>query len=417
MPTLTLALDIALAHLLGRRRQTLVSLLGVALGVGFYIGMSSMMQGFQRDFVARVIDTSPHIVIRDEYRRPPRQPADLAAPDGAVAITGVRPTEERKGIRQAGTLVAALAEEPGLRVAPVLTGQVFLHYGAKDVSATLNGIEPERERRVTNLEKDMVAGSLDDLRTTANGLILGDGVARKLGVGLGDTVTATSPAGILVRMKVVGVFRSGIVALDDIQAYALLKRVQVLMDRPEVVNGIRIKLDDVTRARDVAAGIEARIGYRSESWEESNANILGIFVIQNAIIYSTVGAILTVACFGIFNIISTVIHEKARDIAILKSIGFSEGVLQGIFVLQGVLVGCAGVVCGWALGYGLVEFLGSLRFSVDGFVRTEGFVLYRSWTHYAIGGAVSLAAAVLAAYLPARRAARLNPVDIVRGAA
>jgi lipoprotein-releasing system permease protein len=205
--------------------------------------------------------------------------------------------------------------------------------------------------------------------------------------------------------------------MDNFQGYALLKKVQVLQDRPNVVNRIRLRLDEVTEAEPLARRIEQRFGYRSESWQEANQNVLGIFVIQNGVMYSTTGAILLVAAFGIFNIISTVVLEKTRDIAILKSFGLDARDIGTIFVFEGFLVGVVGTLMGWALGYGLILGLESIEFEIEGFVKTQGFILYRSANHYLLSGAMALVAATFAAYLPARKAARVDPVDIIRGAA
>ena len=179
---------------------------------------------------------------------------------------------------------------------------------------------------------------------------------------------------------------------------------------------VRLRLARPEDARDVALRVEERFGYRAESWHEANANVLGIFVIQRAIMYSTIGAILVVAGFGIFNVVSTVAWEKARDVAILKSIGFRERDILLVFLLQGLLVGVAGMVLGWLLGFLIVAFMGSLRFEIEGFVRLQGFVLHRTPVHYALAGAFALATSALAAWIPARRAARADPVDMLRGA-
>ena len=412
-----LILDIAVTHLVHRKRQTLVSVLGVAMGVGFFIAMAAMMQGFQRYFVAKTIDVSPHIIIKDEYRAPPPQPVEQYYRAGAIRLLNVQPRDERRGIKNGMAVVDAIARQPDVAVAPTLAGQIFLRYGTKDVSATLYGIEPEKERRVTYLEQDLIAGSLNGLYTTANGIILGSGLADKVGAALGDTLSIISPAGVILKMKVVGVFRSGVTAKDNYESFALLKKAQILQDRANVVNQIRIRLRDIDQAAALARSLETRYGYRTESWEETNKNVLGIFVIQNGIMYSTVSAILIVAAFGIFNIITTVIHEKERDIAILKSIGFEEGAIRGIFLLEGAVVGVVGTLIGWALGYGLTELLASVRFNVEGFVKTEGFVLYYSFRHYLIAGLFAMIASLVASYLPARKAAAVNPVDIIRGGA
>jgi lipoprotein-releasing system permease protein len=410
-----LELSIALSHLTRRGRQTAISVLGVMLGVGFFIGIASMMQGFQNYFVEKVIDVQPHIVMKDEFRVPAPQPVLRDHPDAAVELTGLKPRDEVRGIRGARAVLALARQLPGVRVAPTFSGQALLRYGAKDVSVTVNGIEPASERRVTNLEPDMTLGTLDDLYTTSNGIILGVGVAEKAGAAVGDTLTVVSPQNVVLKMKVVGIFSSGLTTMDNFETYMLLKKAQILHNRPNVINRIRFRLDDIERADTVARSLESRFGYRTESWKEASRNVLGIFVIQNGIMYSTVSAILIVACFGIFNVISTVIYEKARDIAILKSMGFAEGDILRVFVIEGLIAGVVGSVLGWALGYAIVEFLASLRFSIEGFVRGEGFFLYRTVWHYAIGAAGATAAATVAAWLPARRAARLNPVDIVRG--
>ena len=412
-----LALELALAQLLRRRRQGVVSVLGVTLGVGFFIAMAAMMQGFQRDFVARVIDVQPHVVVKDEYRRRPVQAAELAAgPRAAVELRGEKPVDEPRGIRGARAIAAALGDMPGVAVAPNLAGQVFLRYGTREVAATLTGIDPEAERRVGNLERDLVDGSLDALHAVANGLVLGEALARKLGARSGTTLSLAGTQGVVLKAKVVGVFRTGITSLDTSVAYALLAKAQVVLERPNVVNQLRLRLVDPEGARDFALRVEERFGYRSESWQESNTNVLGIFVIQRAIMYSTIGAILVVAGFGIFNVVSTVAWEKARDVAILKSIGFRERDILAVFLLQGLLVGVAGMVLGWLLGFLIVAFMGSLRFEIEGFVRLQGFVLHRTPLHYAASGAFALATSALAAWIPARRAARVDPVDILRGA-
>jgi len=413
---LPLSIDIALSHLLHRRRQTAVSLIGVVLGVGFFIGIASMMQGFQRDFIEKVIEVQPHIVMKDEYREPQLQSVEKAFPGGAIALRGLKARDEVRGIRHVGEILSILGETEGMYVAPRLTGEVLLRYGSKDVSASIIGIDPVRDRLVSDIEGDLIEGRLDDLYSVANGIILGEGVANKAGVKMGDTMSVISPAGVVLKMKVVGIINTGITSIDNFETYALLKKVQILQNRSNVINRVNVRLDDIGLAAESASLIEARFGYRTESWEEMSRNVLGIFVIQNGIMYSTVGAILIVACFGIFNVISTVIYEKARDIAILKSIGFSEGDIRLIFLLEGLLVGLVGTLIGWGLGFGIVEFLGSIEFEIEGFIRSQGFVLYKTINHYLIGGGVAIASSTFAAWLPARRASALNPVDIVRGA-
>ncbi|MEY4591653.1 MAG: hypothetical protein RIR18_548 [Pseudomonadota bacterium] len=411
-----LTLPIALAHLRHRKRQTFVSVAGVALGVGFFIGMAALMSGFQMYFISKVIDTWPHVIIKDEFRDPAPQPLMLVFPEGAVRLHSLKPRDEIKGIRNAQEIMASFVGSP-YAVAPTLRTQAFFRYGAREIAATMVGIDPKLEVKVTQLAQDIIAGRIEALNTTANGIILGEGLAKKLGVSLGNMLSVTSPMGAVLKMKVVAIFSTGVTAIDNFESYALLKKAQVLAGRTNVINQIRVRLPDVSVARETARQFEDRFGYKAESWEESYSNVLGLFKIQNGIMYSSVGAILIVAAFGIFNIISTVINEKRRDIAILKSIGLTESDITRIFLVQGLMLGVAGTVLGWGVGFGITELLSSIRFDMEGFIRSQGFILNRGWPPYFIAAGFALVASTVAAYLPARKAARIDPVEIIRGAA
>lgn len=416
MSSMGLNLEIALKHLGSRVRQSVVSVLGVATGVGFSVAMAALMQGSLIDFQRTLIDAAPHVLIKDEYRDPPPQPARLAY-GGAIELNGLKPKEELRGIKRAKALVASLDARPDIDAAPILEGQVVIRFGGKDVAATLSGINPERHVRVSQLASDMSVGVVTDLYTAANGLIVGEGLARRLGARIGNLVTVSSPAGVVLKMKLVGLFHTGVVAIDDGTAFALLKKAQVLQDRPNVINRVRLSVPDIHEARDLARRIEDRIGYLTESWDEANQDILEALKVRNVIMYVVVGAILLVAGFGIFNVVSTIIFEKSRDIAILKSLGFTESDVRAIFVTEGLATGVIGSVLGWLLGFGLCQALESIEFNAKWAVEMEGLPIHYDPLHYAIATGIAIVSAAVAAYLPARRAASLNPVDIIRGAA
>lgn len=410
-------LSIAFAQLMNRRRQTLVSMLGVALGVGFFIATSSIMSGSEQDFVQRLVNNAPHITIKDEFRNPTTQPVFIAFRHGAISLVRTKPREYLRGIKNYSAKVEELSQRPGVIAEAALTGQVIVRFANKDVSASVAGIDPDKEKYLTQVESDMRQGSLERLRTTADGIVIGTGVTDKIGLKMDDLATVISPTGLVKRMKVVGVFHVGNLLLDTGQVYVLLKNAQVLLDKPFIANQIRIKIPNPDDAETFAAQLEVRWGYRSESWQEVNRDILGLFVIRNAITYSIVSAIMVVAAFGIFNIISTVVMEKRRDIAIMMSMGFRARDIEAVFLIQGVLVGLLGMAIGWSIGYGLLELLSLVKFNVPGVTERQGFVLDRSFRPFAIGGIFALTAAIAAAWYPARKAAQVRPVDIIRGAA
>lgn len=410
-----LILDIAVTHIAGRGRQSMVAVLGVAVGVGFSIAMAALMQGGQDDFIERLVDTMPHVQISDDRRAPPPQPAEAVF--DAVAISGLRPREDRRGIINPAEAHAWLqAWVPG-RLASSLSTQAVVRYLGRDVGATIIGVEPRTERAVSPIVGDFTAGGFEALDAGGNNVVVGDKMSERLGAGLGDTVTVVSSTGLARGFKIVGLFHTGTTARDEREAYMLLKNAQVLSERNNVVNEIRIKLADPDAAPEVARRAEARLGYKAVSWQEANESILEALVVRNVIMYTVVAAILLVAGFGIFNIVSTITHEKARDIAIMKSLGFSQGDMQRLFVLEGVAVGAAGSALGWLLGFALVYGLSQVRFELAA-TGQEMTRLPIAWSilHYLIATGFALGSAAVAGYLPARRAARLNPVDIIRGA-
>ncbi|MDX5360008.1 MAG: ABC transporter permease [Alphaproteobacteria bacterium] len=410
-----LLLDLAFTHLAGRARQSFVAILGVGLGVGFSVAMAALMQGSQDDLIANLVDSMPHVRITDETREPPRQPAEAAF--GATAFSGLRPRDDDRGIRNPAAVRAALdAWVPG-DMAVSLRTQGVVRYSGRDVGAAILGIEPEAEARVSSVAQDFVQGSFSALSAGGNSIVIGDRMAERLGAAMGTTVSVVSSTGLVRRLKIVGLFHTGSTARDEGEAYVLLKNAQILSERPNVINEIRIKLKDPEAARAVAARAEAQTGYKSVSWEEANESLLEAIVIRNAIMYTVVAAILLVAGFGIFNIVSTITHEKARDIAILKSLGFREADMRRLFLMEGIAIGAVGSVAGWALGFGLCLVLAQITFELRG-MGSEMSRLPLAWSpwHYAIASGFALLSAGIAGYLPARKAARLNPVDIIRGA-
>ncbi len=151
-----------------------------------------------------------------------------------------------------------------------------------------------------------------------------------------------------INAQVVGLFRSGVRSVDESTAYVLVKTAQILAQQTGLVNEIRVRVADPMAAQAVAQRIERETGYKSVSWQEAHEDLLSAFVVRNIIMYTVVGAILLVASFGTYNIISTITHEKTRDIAILKSLGLREATVRRIFVLEALLIGLIGALAGWA---------------------------------------------------------------------
>jgi lipoprotein-releasing system permease protein len=420
-----LLISMALRHLLARKRQSLVSLLGIILGVGFFLTISSLMQGSERDFIRRLIDNAPHITVSDDFRNPRLQPVVAAYPDAVIELRGSRPQTETRGIRGFDRTLDMLRRIPGVAASPALTGQVLVSFAGRDVAVTLNGMIPADIIAVTTIADHMTEGRIEDLDTNPNGIIIGGELARKMSLRRGRTITLAAPNGQVrafkngqVRaFKIVGIFRTGRAGYDETQTFVSLKRAQALLDRADRANNVIIKLHDPYDARRFAAELESRIGYKSMSWQESSEDLMSTLAVRNIIMYTVVSAVLVVAAFGIYNVISTVVMEKQRDIAILKSMGFHAADVKRIFLIQGVLLGIAGNMAGLPLGMAMMAALMQVRIQPPGSLEPISMPLDWSWPQFALAAAFALLASIFAALLPARKAAHVEPVDILRGTA
>ncbi len=408
-----LAATIAMTHVRHRLRQTIVALAGVAVGVGFSIMMAALMVGSQDDFTRQLIDAMPHITVFDEHRLATAQPAEAAF--DVAEIHGLRPELRRRGIKNPLATMASLEGWLPGTVAPSAKTQGIIKYAGRDVGVAVIGIDPAREARVSKLPSQMRQGTLASLYRATNAIILGDRLAEKIGARLGAKLTVQASDGGRVSAQVVGLFRSGSRSVDEGTAYVLLKTAQILAGQTGLVNELRLRVADPLAARDVAARVERETGYKSVAWQEANEDLLSSFIVRNLIMYTVVGAILLVASFGTFNIISTITHEKTRDIAIMKSLGLDRGTVQTIFVLEALLIGFAGVVAGWLLGYVLTMLLGRVEIHSPFMDATHLPVVY-SAVHYLLAAAVALVSSLVAGYFPARKASALQPMDVIRGA-
>jgi lipoprotein-releasing system permease protein len=409
-----LILNIAWTHVISRVRQTLVGMAGVSMGVGFTIMMAGLMQGSQIDFLRQLVDTMPHITVEDERRSVPTQPAEQEY--GAVQMADIANVGRRPGIKYPESVMGSLrAWIPG-DVAPSVRTTAIINHGGARIGITLTGIDPRREIQVSKLATQMREGKLDDLSRASNGVIIGEALAEKLGLKVGNSVLLVGGQGVQLNSTVTGVFRSGLKRVDESQIYSLMGPAQVMMAQSGVVNQLRLRLTDPMLAQKVAAQVEAQTGYKAVSWQEANADLLSTFSVRDFIVLTVMGAMLLTSSFATYNIISTITHEKRADIAIMKSLGMREHAVRWIFIIEAAMIGVVGILFGWILGYLLCFGWSKITIFNPLTGTTVPLQIYYSLMHYVAAGGISLLCCAGAAYFPARKATRVHPVDIIRGA-
>jgi lipoprotein-releasing system permease protein len=409
-----LILDIAWTHVTARVRQTLVGMAGVAMGVGFTIMMAGLMEGSQIDFLRQLVDTMPHVTVQDERRAAPPQPADREY--GAVQMSGVANVGSRPGIRYPETAMASLRSWIPGDVAPQVKTTAIIDHGGGRIGVTLLGIDPRQEIRVSKLATQMREGQITDLNRAPNAIIIGEALAEKLAIKIGNAVRLIGGQGTEVSANVAGIFRSGLKRVDEGQIYALLSTAQLMMGQSGVVNELRLRLNDPLIADKIARQVEAQTGYKSVSWQEANSDLLSSFAVRDFIVLTVMAAMLLTSSFATYNIISTITHEKRQDIAIMKSLGMREVAVRRIFIIEAAIIGVVGIIAGWLMGYLLCYGWSKITIFNPLTGSTVPLSIYYSLKHYILVGGISLLCCTGAAFFPARKATRVHPVEIIRGA-
>lgn len=408
-------LYIALRFIGHRKKAIILSLGGIILGVAFFICTQAQTQGFERFYIQTVLGTSGAIVVQDRFQN--RYSGVM--PEQHNTLVSVKNQQSRKyyeGITDAALVMRVIrAFSNVIACAPVLDDSATIRTDFRSEVFRLQGIDLDAQLQATDLRGYLVSGDLTDFRQKSSGLLVGALLAQKLNLEVGNTVSITGPGGEPRSFEVSGIFRTGDNMIDEKRAYVHLRVAQSLFNKPSEVSFIIVKLRDPDRAPQLADHLENLLDHRSRSWQERERGNLQVF---KAIRYSaaiTVSTIIVLAGFGIFNILTLMVLEKVREIAILRSMGYRRGDISAIFLWQGLLVAVLGSTAGCILGALMTWGVSRIPVRVRGFFATDHFLVYWSWHHYLAAIAIAFVGVFVASYFPARRAAKLAPVTILRG--
>jgi lipoprotein-releasing system permease protein len=412
---------IAGTQLLARKRQSIIAMLGVLFGIAMFIFMMSFMKGVNNYIQDTMLSAIPDIHIYNDIR------TDYATsvtgswlhndPAKMIVVHHPKPERVRLNLKNADAIIADLKLHPGVDiVSPLLSTQVFFNYGSVQLNGMLDGVNIIEEARIFGLRERMMTGEPEDLLTTDKGILLGQGLADKLNVRRGDLVTLATPEGTSMRFRVAGTFAFGLSTVDNIKAYVSLSGVQQLLAKNhDYITDIRIKLHDINTARDLAILFGKRYGYKSEDWESTNPSIKAGNMIRDTLTWVVSLTLLTVAGFGIYNIMNMVISSKMKDIAILKAQGFDGRDIRAIFLSQSLVIGVLGAGLGLLVGFLLSYGLSKVPFPQTEFTFMKFFPVVFDSKYYFFGAGFGILTTFVAGVLPARKAARVDPVGILRG--
>ncbi len=413
-------LMVGLRYLRARRKEAFISLITVISVVGVMIGVMTLnivlavMTGFEEDLRDRILGFNPHIVV--------------------VSYAGA--------IRDADKVLATVRDTPGVvAAAPLVYSQVMLTTGQSVSGVVVRGVPPGDDAAIVDLKGHLSSGSIDRLGaefevppsgdsktpTKLSGVIIGQELAKQLGVDIGDPVSVVSPMGTaspvgmipkVKRFAVAGTFDSGMFDYDSSLIYMSLGDAQRFFGLGDAITGVEVRVGDIYHAQDVARRIEAGLGtpYRARDWMEVNRNLFLAFRLEKAVYFIVLLLIVLVAAFNIIATLIMIVMEKRKDIAILKCMGATNRSIARIFMLKGAIVGAVGTALGVVGGYAGCWLLARYQF-----VELPKDVFYVSTLPVRVYGEnfllvalASVTICLLATIYPARQAAGLAPVEVIR---
>jgi lipoprotein-releasing system permease protein len=385
------------------RLVTVFSVVGVAAGVATLVIALSMNTGFRETLQDRLLGVTAHV--------------SLTKPGAG-------------GIHDYEALISKLAATPGVRsVTPSVYQTVLLSFGGDARGVVTKGIDPERERRSDEALQRIIAGRLD-FSPDADGidaLLVGKQLAQEWKLSPGDYVTLTSPQGRLTpfgmiprtrRFRVTGVFDSGFYDYDENWCFLTLPAAQALSGAGDIVNVVEFRLDKPERAGEIAKQLQQRAGtgYATVTWMEENRALFRALRLEKLVTAVFIGLITFVAGLNVLVVLSMTVTDKARDIAVLMSLGARREQIRRIFVWQGITIGATGTIAGLCVGYGFAWIAGTLHLiPLDPQVYAVSYVPFHPsvWDGVWIT-LVAMGISVGATMLPARAASALLPVEILR---
>lgn len=406
---------ISWTHLTSKIRQLIVAVLSVTFGISMYIFMNSFMNGVNGAQTEITFTSMAHIRVYNDLGSAPTILVPLGSNGDTIRdvsnvrrisyTDGIRNAEEVKQVLQQNREVVAITEQ--------VNQNVFFRNGVTKVNATLSGIDVANEVQMFNTAQYLTGGDLNELDKRSDAVVLGTGLADKLSVSMGDNITLSTSDGVTKVLKVIGLIQTGTNSLDKSRALISINTARQLLSKnksyaTEVLANIR----DYNKAKEVAGAIRPNIRYKTEAWQEGNGQLESANTLRDIIAIAVSLTILIVAGFGIYNIMNMTVNEKMREIAILKAMGFDGKDIVHIFLLQSIIIGLIGGFVGLLLGLAISSIVDNIPFKIASF---DTLPISYLPADYIMAMVFGLIITFVAGYLPARKASKVDPVEILRG--
>lgn len=395
------SLKIAIRYLTANRGQSLLLVIGVAVGVYVFVFMSALIGGLAVLLTDRTVGSIAHVVVEPGNR----DPVSLVESEGTL-LAVLKSSQRRATLQSAEAYLPILESTPHVAVVVgKVLGNGFMVKGEAVAPVQITGLEAKDISAIADIEANLVAGSTDLMLGTA---VIGTGLAETLGIGVGQSLVIRSERDVEQSITIGGIFELGVAAVDDAAVYLNIRAARVLLDLPEGLSRYEIKLDDLQQSRSVAAEMEARTGLKATAWQEQNAQLLEGLTAQARSGDLIKGFALVTIIIGVASALLLSTYRRQSEIGIMRAMGASRGFVIFVFVIQGALIGLAGGLLGAGLGY-----LSLLPFPPPQLTSGGGLPVDYRQGAYGVAVALTLTGAILAAIWPAYSASRIDPVKAI----
>lgn len=400
---------IAKTYVVSNKKLTAVAVLGVLLGMSVYIFMNSLLVGFDKTSNISIFRSTSHIRV---YKDDEVSKVLVKNSKDQFLIINPKVIPNNNTIINPKMVLETILKEKEVKVAtPQVSTSVFYNNGKSQITGLSIGVKPEETNVMYNVQSFMVDGNFELLKSNPSGIVIGSGISEKMNLKLGDNLNLTSSKGINKTFKVMGIFKTNNSITDKTKSYINLAAAQQLLKQGNsYITDINVNITDPERAEEIAKKISKLTGYKAEGWKQANETMMAGNKMRKIVITFVSYTILLVAGFGIYNILNMTVSQKINDIAILKAIGFKGKDVIRIFVGQAISIGIMGVIGGVIAAMILITILKKVYIGGD----IGYFPIDYEPQKFVQGVVIGLIITFFAGYIPARKAANVDPVDILR---
>lgn len=404
-------------QLMSRKKQTFLILLGISFGTLLFVSISGVQLGMREYISGELLNNTSHILISgSEQTIEPLGVTEALYPHDQPVIWITPPAGKRQEVRLQNYQgwVTLLDNDPLVYdYSPRLRTNILLLHAQFSASVSVVGVIPEKHMRISHVERYLRDGNFSSLKSGGNNIVIGSGVQSKLGIRLNQIINVSAGKSSVRPYKVVGIIHFGNEQIDENIAFAHLNNVQVMAKNPGRVSEIAVSLLDIDNAVSVAGHWRSFSKDKVQDWQQANKSFMEVIRVQDFTRYFITTAILIVAAFGIYNVLTIMINQKRREIAILRAIGYGPKKILQLILYQGLVLGISGGVLGLLLGYLMLLWVGSIDFGFE-IGGSHNLRISYDWSIYVIAFVTANLSSLVASYIPAWEASRMTPMEIIR---